>query len=94
MTPFGMCVFHIIRSRTSKVLNQYTSGASLLLDDFIAQIYPESFYLAHGLVALWMFARTVNPATNEPEDPQDFPKPSCINQTASWLRIEEFSPPP
>ena len=27
--------------------------------------------------------RTVNPATNEPEDPQDFPKPSCISETDS-----------
>ena len=94
MTLFGIvCVFSY-HQITSKVLNQYTSVASLLLDDFIAQIYPQPFYLAHGLVALWMFARTVNPATNEPEDPQDFPKPSCINQTASWLKIEEFSPPP
>lgn len=88
-----VCVFSY-HQITSRVLNQYTFVASLLPDDFIAQIYPQPFYLAHGLVALWVFARTVNPATNEPEDPQDFPKPSCINQTASWLRIEEFSPPP
>lgn len=28
--------------------------------------------------------RTVNPATNEPEDPQDFPKPSCISETDNY----------
>lgn len=28
--------------------------------------------------------RTVNPANNEPEDPRDFPKPSCISETDNY----------
>ena len=35
--------------------------------------------------------RTVNPATNEPEDPQDFPKPSCLNQTDNYRESEALS---
>ena len=35
--------------------------------------------------------RTVNPANNEPEDPQDFPKPSCINQTGNYMESEALT---
>ncbi|CAK8990129.1 unnamed protein product [Durusdinium trenchii] len=35
--------------------------------------------------------RTVNPATNEPEDPKDFPKPSCINETDNYKESEALT---